>query len=82
MKIFLSALALIAGAACASAQDEITLQDALSASLQHNPQLAGYQFRRAALAGEQTTAALRPISTWTSRRAGRARRSMSAITRP
>ena len=60
MKILLSALALIAGAACASAQEEITLQDALSASLHHNPQLAGYQFRNAALAGEQTTAALRP----------------------
>ena len=60
MKTLLSALVLIAGAACASAQDEITLQDALSASLQHNPQLAGYQFRRAALAGEQTIAALRP----------------------
>lgn len=60
MKTLLSALALLAIAACASAQDEITLQDALSASLQHNPQLAGYQFRRAALAGEQATAALRP----------------------
>ena len=60
MKTFLSALALMAGAACASAPDEITLQDALSASLQHNPQLTSYRFRRAALAGEQSTAALRP----------------------
>ncbi|MDO8344511.1 MAG: TolC family protein, partial [Cellvibrio sp.] len=38
----------------------IDLDDAIRASLQHNPQLTGYQFRRAALAGEQTTAALRP----------------------
>lgn len=60
MKILLSALALLAGVTCASAQDEITLQDALAASLHHNPQLAGYEFRRAALAGEQATAALRP----------------------
>lgn len=60
MKTLLSALVLMAGAACASAQQTISLQDALSASLQHNPQLAGYEFRRAALVGEQTTAALRP----------------------
>lgn len=60
MKTLLSALAFIACAACASAQDEITLQDALSASLQHNPQLTSYKIRRVALAGEQTTAALRP----------------------
>jgi cobalt-zinc-cadmium efflux system outer membrane protein len=42
------------------ARASITLGDALQASLTHNPQLAGYQFRRAALAGEKTTAALRP----------------------
>ncbi len=39
---------------------EITLQQALSRSLQHNPQLAGYKFRHAALSGEHTTAQLRP----------------------
>jgi outer membrane protein, heavy metal efflux system len=64
MKTFLSALVLLtsAGVTCAplvQAQD-INLQQALDLSLHHNPQLAGYQFRRSALAGEQTTAALRP----------------------
>lgn len=55
------ALPLLVGAlACPALAEGISLQDALSASLQHNPQLAGYQFRRAALVGEQTTAALRP----------------------
>jgi len=51
---------LVSALACPALADGISLQDALSASLQHNPQLAGYQFRRAALAGEHTTAALRP----------------------
>lgn len=71
MKMFLSALVLATSAslACASAQADnqeastsrdISLQQALQLSLQHNPQLAGYQFRRAALAGEQSTAGLRP----------------------
>mgnify|MGYP003575268499 CR=1 FL=1 len=66
MKMFLSALVLATGAALAcansqaSAPQEITLQQALRLSLQHNPQLAGYQFRRVALTGEQTTAGLRP----------------------
>jgi cobalt-zinc-cadmium efflux system outer membrane protein len=60
MKTRLLTLVLLASATCAWAQDAIRLQDALAASLQHNPQLAGYQFRRAALAGEQTSAALRP----------------------
>ncbi|WP_039918516.1 TolC family protein [Cellvibrio mixtus] len=64
MKPLLPALVLITSACftCASfAQTgEITLQQALSRSLQHNPQLAGYKFRRAALDGEHTTAQLRP----------------------
>lgn len=61
MNKFLFALPLLVGAlACPAFANGISLQDALSASLQHNPQLAGYQFRRAALAGEHTTAALRP----------------------
>ncbi|MFC3114713.1 TolC family protein [Cellvibrio fontiphilus] len=60
MKTRLLTLVLLASATCAWAQDAIRLQDALAASLQHNPQLAGYQFRRAALAGEHTSAALRP----------------------
>lgn len=72
MKLSLSALVLVTSAcfACASAnardpqpnhsQPAINLQQALSLSLQQNPQLTGYKFRRVALAGEQTTAALRP----------------------
>nr|ACY24730.1 CzcC cation outer membrane efflux system protein [uncultured organism] len=61
MNKFLFALPLLVGAlACPAFANGISLQDALSASLQHNPQLAGYQFRRAALAGEHTTVALRP----------------------
>ena len=51
---------LVSALACPAFAEGITLQDALSASLQHNPQLTSYKFRRAALAGEQTTAALRP----------------------
>lgn len=67
MKTLLTALVLATSASfvCASAQTinsshEISLQQALNLSLQHNPQLAGYQFRRAALVGEQTSANLRP----------------------
>jgi cobalt-zinc-cadmium efflux system outer membrane protein len=62
MNRFPLALGLVFGALIgpAVAGDAITLKDAISASLQHNPQLAGYQFRRTALAGEQTIAALRP----------------------
>ncbi|WP_323813562.1 TolC family protein [Cellvibrio sp. NN19] len=67
MKTLLTALVLATSAsfACASAQtinssNEISLQQALNLSLQHNPQLAGYQFRRTALVGEQTSANLRP----------------------
>lgn len=61
MNRFSLALPFLVGAlACPALAEGISLQEALSASLQHNPQLAGYQFRRAALAGEQTTAALRP----------------------
>jgi cobalt-zinc-cadmium efflux system outer membrane protein len=38
----------------------LTLPAAINAALQHNPQLAAYQFRVKAIAGEQQTAALRP----------------------
>jgi outer membrane protein, heavy metal efflux system len=38
----------------------LTLQQALAATLDHNPQLAGYQLRQQALVGEGQTAALRP----------------------
>lgn len=41
-------------------QNAITLQQALDASLRHNPQLGSYSFRRAALAGARETARLRP----------------------
>jgi cobalt-zinc-cadmium efflux system outer membrane protein len=68
MNRFSFALAIIASGWALSAiaetpvqtRSSITLGDALQASLTHNPQLARYQFRRAALAGEKTTAALRP----------------------
>ena len=40
--------------------NSITLGDAIKATLQHNPQLAGYEFRTKALAGEQQTAGLKP----------------------
>lgn len=40
--------------------DPLTLQDAVKATLQHNPQLAGYAFREQALQGERQTAALKP----------------------
>lgn len=38
----------------------LTLQDAIKATLQHNPQLANYEFRMKALAGEKQTAGLKP----------------------
>ncbi|ACE83188.1 TolC family protein [Cellvibrio japonicus] len=38
----------------------IRLDEALKATLEHNPALAGYHFKADALAGEQTTASLRP----------------------
>lgn len=62
MKIFVSALAMMVSAhvACAPAQADLTLQQALRLSLQHNPQLGNYQFRRAALAGEKISAGLTP----------------------
>ncbi len=76
MKTFLLALALLASATCAAralsqgpAQGEIpvpqggiSLSQALQASLQHNPQLAGYALHREALAGEAFSARLRPAT--------------------
>jgi len=58
--IAFSAIALGSFAAHAQAESSLTLQDAIKATLQHNPQLAGYEFRTQALAGEQQTAALKP----------------------
>ncbi|QEI13892.1 TolC family protein [Cellvibrio japonicus] len=60
MRTLLFALVLLASATCALAQDEISLQQALRLGLQQNPQLAGYSFRRDALAGEAQSARLRP----------------------
>lgn len=61
MNKFSFALPLLVGAlACPVFAEGISLQDALAVSLQHNPQLTSYKIRRVALAGEQTTAALRP----------------------
>ena len=64
MKKSLSALifAISANLACvvfAQAQ-ELNLQQALRLSLQQNPQLAGYQFRRAVLTSQHTNAGLSP----------------------
>jgi len=56
----LSAIALSSFAAHAQAENSLTLQEAITSTLQHNPQLAGYEFRTQALAGEQQTAALNP----------------------
>jgi len=56
----LSAIALCSFAVRAQAGNSLTLQDAIKSTLQHNPQLAGYEFRTQALAGEQQTAALKP----------------------
>ncbi len=38
----------------------LTLREAITATLQHNPELAGYKFREQALQGERQTAALKP----------------------
>ncbi len=48
------------GSAQQMSADPLTLSDAIRATLQHNPQLAGYKFRADALKGEATTAALKP----------------------
>jgi cobalt-zinc-cadmium efflux system outer membrane protein len=56
----LSAIALCSFSTHAQTENSLRLQDAIKATLQHNPQLAGYEFRTKALAGEQQTAALKP----------------------
>lgn len=55
-----SAIALGIFSVRTQAENSLTLQDAIKSTLQHNPQLAGYEFRTQALAGEQQTAALKP----------------------
>ncbi|HOY22373.1 MAG TPA: TolC family protein [Cellvibrio sp.] len=55
-----SAIALCSFAVRVQAENSLRLQDAIKSTLQHNPQLAGYEFRTKALAGEQQTAALKP----------------------
>lgn len=44
----------------AAAESTLSLGEAVRATLQYNPQLAGYTFKANALAGEKQTAALRP----------------------
>ncbi|MET0357021.1 MAG: TolC family protein [Cellvibrio sp.] len=44
----------------AHAENSLRLEDAIKSTLQHNPQLAGYEFRVKALQGERQTAALKP----------------------
>jgi cobalt-zinc-cadmium efflux system outer membrane protein len=69
MKVPLSALAILASAilcfssfgwAQQSDVSPLSLQDAIRATLENNPQLATYGFRLKALTGERQTAALRP----------------------
>ncbi|HCS64902.1 MAG TPA: TolC family protein [Cellvibrio sp.] len=54
------AISCSAYAASSAAQSTLTLSEAVRATLQQNPQLAGYTFKVNALAGEKQTAALRP----------------------
>lgn len=57
----ISAIAVSCGAySVAAAESTLSLGEAVRATLQHNPQLAGYTFKANALAGEKQTAALRP----------------------
>lgn len=56
----LSTIALCSFAMHTNAENALTLQDAIHATLQHNPQLTAYEFRTKALAGEQQTASLKP----------------------
>jgi len=59
--ISLSCISLpLAAADAARPRGTIGLQDALNATLEHNPELAGYEFRLKALEGERQTASLRP----------------------
>src|SRR5690606_728481 len=60
MAISAIALSCSSFALTAVAESTLTLGEAVRATLQHNPQLAGYTFKLNALAGEKQTAALRP----------------------
>jgi outer membrane protein, heavy metal efflux system len=53
-------VALVCVAASAAEPAALSLQQAIAATLEHNPRLAGYSLRQQALAGERQTAALRP----------------------
>lgn len=50
----------LAGWADNAISDRLTLREAVSATLEHNPQLARHHFRVKALEGERQTAALKP----------------------
>lgn len=58
--LFLSGLFSFSTRAAPAISSALTLPDAINAALQHNPQLAAYQFRIKAIEGEQQTASLRP----------------------
>jgi outer membrane protein, heavy metal efflux system len=60
LTISVIAISCSAYAASSAAQSTLTLSEAVRATLQQNPQLAGYTFKVNALAGEKQTAALRP----------------------
>ena len=60
MAISAIALSCSSFALTAVAESTLTLGEAVRATLQYNPQLAGYTFKLNALAGEKQTAALRP----------------------
>lgn len=55
------AIGLISISIPAYAQKTLRLDDVIQLTLQHNPQLAGYEFQRKALEGEQQTATLKPV---------------------
>lgn len=57
---FVLALCASTSSAYAETPSAITLEEAVRATLQHNPQLAGYRFREQALDGEHQTAKLKP----------------------
>ncbi|HEY6528704.1 MAG TPA: TolC family protein [Cellvibrionaceae bacterium] len=54
------AFAQAAGETITASGSKLSLREAITATLAHNPQLSSFQFRRQALAGEMQTAALKP----------------------
>lgn len=54
----------VSARAADAASGLLTLQDAIAATLEHNPELGGYALRQQVLAGETFTAGLRPARTF------------------